>query len=45
MRGREEEEAIKWKATQAKAHDNAPANLPGVSPNISGQTAALAWFA
>ena len=38
-------EAIKPKPTQAKAHEKAPANHPGVFPNISGKTAALAWFA
>ena len=33
------------KATQAKAHGNAPANLPGTPPpSIPGNTAALAWF-
>ena len=31
-------------ATQAKAHGNAPANLPGTPPSIPGNTAALAWF-
>ena len=28
-----------------EAHDKAPANHPGVFPNISGKTAAVAWFA
>ena len=30
------EEAIKQKPTQAKAHDKAPVNHPGVFPNILG---------
>ena len=38
------EEDGKRKVTQAKTHSNAPANLPGVHPNIPGKNAALAWF-
>ena len=30
--------------TQAKAHGNAPANLPGVPLDITGETTALTWF-
>lgn len=34
----------KHKATSAKAHGNAPVNLPRVPTNIPGKTSALAWF-
>ena len=42
--GKSKQVHVSNKVTQAKAHGNAPANLPGVPPDITGETAAFAWF-